>query len=41
LYVLGAIFILVTIFLPKGVVGLLESKQARDKADAMPEAKPA
>jgi len=41
LYVLGAIFILVTIFLPKGVVGLLESKKARDKADAVPEAKAA
>jgi len=29
LYVLGAIFILVTIFLPKGVVGLLESRWKR------------
>ncbi|MGC3981167.1 MAG: urea ABC transporter permease subunit UrtC [Steroidobacteraceae bacterium] len=41
LYLLGAIFILVTIFLPKGVVGLLESKQARAKVDALPEAKAA
>jgi urea transport system permease protein len=41
LYVLGAIFILVTIFLPRGVVGLLESKKARAKADAIPEAKAA
>ncbi len=38
LYLLGMIFILVTIFLPKGVVGLLESRKARAKADALPEA---
>jgi urea transport system permease protein len=41
LYLLGMIFILVTIFLPKGVVGLLESRKSRAKDDAVPEAKAA
>jgi urea transport system permease protein len=41
LYLLGAIFILVTIFLPKGVVGLLEYKKSGAKSDALPEAKAA
>jgi urea transport system permease protein len=41
LYLLGMIFILVTIFLPKGVVGLVQMKQSSANKDALPEAKTA
>jgi urea transport system permease protein len=45
LFVLGAMFILVTIFLPKGVLGLIEGlgpkRQRRDEAVHNAEAEPA
>ncbi len=41
LFVLGAVFILVTIFLPKGVLGLIESRRAQKRDTLVPDAKSA
>ena len=40
LYALGALFILVTIFLPRGIVGLLPSARARKMEEAKPAEQP-
>jgi urea transport system permease protein len=40
LFVLGAIFVLVTIFLPRGVLGLLSWREASEPAPVTPEVRP-
>ena len=36
LFALGALFVFVTIFLPKGIMGLLPQRAARSEADSAP-----